>query len=173
MGPGRLRLGSDWLRACHVMSRSRTSMTPLAQRTLRCAAGQCGGRTSMGKRLVPVSGSFRLPVLPSVEWEWEWRAVAAACGPVRAAGHPPSRAAEQSRARARARTLSPRDPLGIDYGSRRARRRRNQASLDWRDYLHGICPDDGKSRLSSWQRMQTACVAMAVWSWARLKKITR
>lgn len=24
----------------------------------------------MGKRLVPVSGSFRLPVLPSVEWEW-------------------------------------------------------------------------------------------------------
>lgn len=110
MGPGRLRLGSDWLRACHVMSRSRTSMTPLAQRTLRCAAGQCGGRTSMGKRLVPVSGSFRLPVLPSVEWEWEWRAVAAACGPVRAAGHPPSRAAEQSRAeRERERELCPRE----------------------------------------------------------------
>jgi hypothetical protein len=34
----------------------------------------------MGKRLVPVSGSFRLPVLPSVEWEWTWRAAAQQVG---------------------------------------------------------------------------------------------
>lgn len=121
----------------------------------------------MGKRLVPVSGSFRLPVLPAVEWEWAWRAAAAACGPVRG-GRPPSIAS--SSARAAARTLSPRDPPGIDHGSRRAGRRRRQASLDWRDSLYGSCHDDGEGRLSSWA--WAWAWPMAVASWARWNTMT-
>ena len=70
MGPARLREAmNDWFRVCQIMLSSGKQTTPLAHRTLHRAAGQCGGRHSEGKRLVPVSGTFRRPVLPSVEWK--------------------------------------------------------------------------------------------------------
>jgi hypothetical protein len=59
----------------------------------------------MGKRLVPVSGSFRLPVLPSVEWEWEV-ASSRSSSWTSTSSSPPS----ITSSRARARTLSPERP---------------------------------------------------------------